>query len=65
MVKEGALTKKIALLKSSAQRDLHKALDRLRRLNVFILIAWFLGFLMGILSLDSLHGDLAVIKELR
>ncbi len=30
-VKEGALTEKIALLESSNQRDLHKALDRLRQ----------------------------------
>jgi len=31
VVKEGALTEKIALLESSTQRDLHKALDRLRQ----------------------------------
>ncbi len=31
VVKEGALTEKIALLESSAQGDLHKALDRLRQ----------------------------------
>ena len=31
VVKEGVLTEKIALLESSTQRDLHKALDRLRQ----------------------------------
>ncbi|MCP4489652.1 MAG: hypothetical protein GY820_20405 [Gammaproteobacteria bacterium] len=31
MVKEGALTGKIALLESSDQRDLHQAMDRLRQ----------------------------------
>ena len=31
VVKEGELTEKIALLETSAQRELHKALDRLRR----------------------------------
>jgi len=31
VIKEGDLTEKIALLKSSTQRDLHQALDRLRR----------------------------------